>query len=370
MLSHLNGAYTLAYIFSLAGIELYFILVNRDKNKFLTLLIPMSISMAISLISYLNLIEDISAWGLRWHDSPPTSISYIFFAFSSYFGAGFYSWASAFLMLSAIFLTIRVYNNPLLILIPFIPLSIILISIQGISHFPDAYTRFLIFLMPICVIFIAEGIIYLSTIIPVKKGIAITIITLLLVSTWVPTFIQGYKVKIHQPWGNVAAFIKNSAKGNTVLSNDWSSNLNITPYLNDIIYKRYELKDYSEVQHVQSATNIYFIVTGLHIKSHYPVYTFGNIQVIVYPMTNYKDQLILIQNDLQKRISDLVVSPWLTDVYRNLWVINKALNSDPALNFKYYDLYMKCSQLTVRQRDIPSSLRRWDLKNAGYNVAW
>ena len=368
MLSHLNGAYTLAYIFSLAGIELFYVLVKRDKNNFLTLLIPMSISMAITLISYINIAEAIINWGIPWHNSPPTSISFIFFAFSSYFGDGFYGWASAFLMFSAIFLTIRVQNNPLLILIPFIALSILLISIQGISHFPDAYTRFLIFLVPICVIFIAEGIAYLSAIIPVKNSIAITIFTLLLVSTWVPNFIQGYRAKIDLPWGQVAAFIKNSSDGNTVLTNDWNSNLDLTPYFNDSRYPRYELRKYSKEQHVQSANNIYFIIMGLHITSDYPVYAFGDIQVIVYPMTNYKDQLILIQNDLQKRTSDLLVSPGLINVYYNLWFINKALDYDPSLNFKYYDLYMRCSQLNFRQRNTPLSHKLWELKKNGYNV--
>jgi len=370
MLSHLNGVYTLAYIFSLAGIGLFYALVKREKNDFLTLIIPLSASMVITLISYIKIAEAISHWGIPWHDTPPTSISYIPYIFSRYFGNGFYGWASAFLMASAIFLTIRVQNNPLIILIPFIALSILLISIQGISHFPSAYARFLIFLVPICVIFIAEGIVYLSAIIPVKNSIAITIFTILLVSTWVPNFIQGYKEKIDQPWGQVAAFIKNSADGNMILTNDWLSNLHLTPYFDDTRYTRYELGKYSQQRHarVGAANNIYFIITGLDIPSDYPVYAFGDIQVIVYPRTNYKDQLILIQNDLQNRISDLEVSPELTDIYSNLWVLNKALNNDLSLNFKYYDLYMRCFQLTTRQREIPLSFQILELKSTGYNV--
>jgi len=368
MLSHLNGAYTLAYIFSLAGIELFFALVKKEKNDFLTLIIPLSISMVITLISYINIAEAISHWGIPWHDTPPTSFSYIPYIFSIYFGNGFYGWVSAFLMVSAIFLTIRVQNNPLLILIPFIPLSNLLISIQGISHFPDSFARFLIFLVPICIIIIAEGIVYLSAIIPVKNNIAITIFTILLVSTWVPNFIQGYKEKIDRPWGQVAAFIKNSADGNMILTNDWLSNLHLTPYFNDTRYLRYELGGYSKKRHARAANNIYFIITGLDIPSDYQVYVFGDIQVIVYPKTNYKDQLIAIQNDLQKRISGLEVSPELTDIYHNLWLLNKALNNDPALNFKYYDLYMRCFQLTWRQKNIPLSLQKLELKSAGYNV--
>ena len=370
MLSHLNGAYTLAYIFSLAGIELFFALVKREKNGFLALIIPLSISMVITLISYINIAEAISHWGNPWHDTPPTSISYIPYIFSSYFGNGFYGWASAFLMISAIFLTIRAPNNPLLLLIPLIALSILLISIQGISHFPNAYARFLIFLVPIGVIFIAEGIVNLSAIIPVKNSIPITIFTILLVSTWVPNFIQGYKEKIDRPWGQVAAFIKNSADGNMILTNDWLSYLHLTPYFNDTRYTRSELGKYSQKRHSRTgpAKNIYFIISGLDIPTDYPVYVFGDIQVIVYPRTNYKDQLIVIQNDLQKRISGLDVSPELSDIYHNLWLINKALNNDPSLNFKYYDLYIQCFQLTWRQKNIPLSFQNLELQSAGYNV--
>ena len=370
MLSHLNGAYTLAFIFSLAGIELFYVLIKRGKNNLLTLLIPVSVSMAITIISYIALAKAISLWGIPWHDVPPTSISYVFFAFSSYFGVGFYGWASAFLMFSAIFLTIRVKNNPLMILLPFIPLTILLISVQGISHFPEAYSRFLIFLVPVCAIFIAEGIVYLSAIIPVKNNIAITIFTLLVVSTWVPNFLHGYKTKIYQPWGQVAEFIKNSANGNTILANDWSSNLNLTPFFFDSTYTRYELKNYSKKQHVQSVNSIYFVITGLNISSDYPVHTFGSVQVIVYPVTNYKDQLILIQNDLQKRLAGMVVSPGLANAYQNLWFLNKALNNDSSLNFKYYDLYIRCNQLTFRQRNMPLSLVRWNLKNVKHIEVW
>ena len=370
MLSHLNGAYTLAYIFSITGLELFFALVKREKKDFLTLIIPLSTSMVITLISYINIAGDISHWGIPWHDTPPTSISYIPYIFSIYFGNGFYGWVSAFFMVTAIFLTIRVHNNPLLILIPFIALSILLVSIQGISHFTDSYARFLIFLVPICVIFIAEGIVNLSAIIPTKNSIAITIFTIFLVSTWVPNFIQGYKEKIDRPWGQVAAFIKNSTDGNIILTNDWLSNLHLTPYFDDTTYTRYELEKYSKKRHtrVGDANNIYFVITGLDIPSDFPVYVFGDIQVIVYPKTTYKDQLIMIQNDLQKRISSLEVSPELTDVYHNLWVLNKTLNDDSSLNFQYYDLYMRCFQLTWRQRNIPLSLQRIELKMAGYNV--
>ena len=107
---------------------------------------------------------------------------------------------------------------------------------------------------------------------------------------------------------------------------------------------------------------------GSKIKSDYPVSAFGNIHVVEYPMTNYNDQLIFIRNDLQKLIPDLLVSPGLTDIYKNLWYLNKVLDNDPTLNFKYYDLFMRCSELSPRQKNMPLSLKLFELKNAGYNV--
>jgi hypothetical protein len=125
---------------------------------------------------------------------------------------------------------------------------------------------------------------------------------------------------------------------------------------------------FSEWTDEQAVTKLYFVVTGLDIQSVYPVHTFGDVQVVIYPKTNYQKQLGLIQNDLQKRVSDGEVSAELADVYQNLRKLNKALQNDAGLSTKYYDLYMRCFQLTLRQRNIPLPLQIWELERAGYNV--
>ncbi len=368
MISHLNGTYTLAYIFALTGLEFLFILVKREKDFLLTLIIPMSLAMALTLISYANLVPSIAEAGIPWHDTPPTSISYIPYIFAVYFGNGFYGWVSALLMGWAVFLTIRAKNNPLLLLLTLIVLSIALISIQGLSHFPWGYARFLIFLVPVAIIFIAEGMLLLSAVIPAKNSTVITFFVILLVLTWVPGSIEEYKLKLDQPWGHVAAYIKYSGAGNMILVSDGPSALHLPHYFDNTAYKLFNLKKYSKVDHLQAADKIFFVITGLNIQTPYPVVAFGDIQVVIYPKTNYQEQMKIIQYDLEKRISGRDVSPEFTSVYQNLRFLNKILQNDPALDFDYYDLYMRCFQLTERQRNIPLALQAWELENARYNV--
>ena len=368
MLTHLNGVYTLVFVLMLAGADLVASLIRREKNKFATFLIPMSVSLALTFFSYINLAGDISSWGIPWHNAPPTGISFIFFAFTSYFGAGFFGWVSAFLMLSAIFLAIRRPNHPLMILLAFISVTLLMVSLQGIDHFPDAYTRFLIFLVPVCAVLIAEGIVFYSTVIPLRYRIVTIVLTLLVIATWAPNFLQGYKDKSRDPWARVAHYILDSKAGNTVVTNDWSSNLNLTPYFGDSLCRVYELNKYPNQQSVQLNKSIFFIIRGLNITSDFPAKQFGSIQVIKYPSSGYKDLLGMIRDDLGKRVSDSVISPRYTEIYHNLWYLNKVLDNDPAQNFRYYDLYMRCNQLSGRQRTIPLSLKLQDLRKKGYKV--
>jgi len=368
MLSHLNGAYTLAYIGFLFGLELLYTLVNKSRANLSTMLIPLSVSLILTIISYMKIVADVLAVGVQWQDQPPTSIAYIPYVFSSYFGSGFYGWLSIILMTSAILLTFRT-QKPLLILMPYIVLPIILISIQGISHFPWAYARFLILIVPICIIFIAEGIEYFSLYLPINKNTIMTGITVMLIASWLPGLEQGYRIKISEPWNQIAAFIEGTPKGRTILSNSWVEELYLRPYFDDTSFIQSELSSYSEEQHKNAAgKNVYFVVTRANISSNYPVSTFGDIQVIIYPKTTYADQLALIRTDLQNRVATREVSPDLTDVYRNLWVLNTKLNSDPWQSFSYYDLYVQCFQLTERQRYKPLSVQYWELESFGYNV--
>ena len=370
MLSHLNGVYTLAYIFFLIGLEFLYTRTRKSKSNLTTIIIPLSISLIIIIISYLKIADALMSWGIPWHDVPTTSIAYIPYAFSRYFGNGFYGWPSAFLMLSAVFLTFKA-QNPSTIFMPYLLLSIVLISIQGISHYPWAYARFLIPLVPILIIFISEGIEHLWLALPVEKsGVVIASITVLLIATWLPVFKQEYNQKIIRPWEQVANFIEETAGGNIILSNEGSDNLHLIPYFDDTSYVQAKLINYSKGQHIKAGKNVYFVITGANILSEYPVFTFGDIQVIVYPKIAYKDQLALIQDDLLKLkpIVDQEVSPELSTIYQNLWILGTKLNNDLSQNHRYYDLYMRSFQLTSRQKNIPLSLQYWKLEQAGYKV--
>jgi hypothetical protein len=295
-------------------------------------------------------------------------MAYIPYAFSSYFGNGFYGWLSAILMGGAILLTFRAQKSSLILTLHIL-LPIVLISIQGLSHFPWAYARFLIFLVPICIIFIAEGIEHLWLFMPMRNSAIIASIVILVIITWFPNLEEGYNKKIDQPWKAVATYIETTPNANLILSNDWLDNLHLRPYFDDTSYIQTQLTSYTEEQHAKvTGENVYFVVTNAEVSSNYPVANFGDIQVIIYPKTTYTHQLEIIQDDLLKRVIEQEVSPELTEVYQNLWILNTKLNGNPAENQKYFDLYMRCLQLTTRQRNIPLPLQYVELENSGYKI--
>jgi len=90
--------------------------------------------------------------------------------------------------------------------------------------------------------------------------------------------------------------------------------------------------------------------------------------VIAYPAGTYLNLLQMIRNDLLKSANLGKVSPEFTDVYRNIWELGRKLNKDDSDNFVYYDLYMRCLQLTEPQRYMPLSIQYSKLEDSGYQV--
>ncbi len=199
VLSHLNGIYVLAYILLILCIDWFSMLARKEKSGVSTLLIPLFGSFLFMMASYIKIFSGVFAWGIPYHDVPPTNIAYIPYVFSQYFGFGFYGWPSAVLMICAALATFK-YERPSLILWPYLILPIILISVQGISYFPWGYSRFLIILLPICIIFIAEEIQRFSSfLVPDNSNVFGIFLTIMLLITWGPNLQSGYETKFDYP---------------------------------------------------------------------------------------------------------------------------------------------------------------------------
>lgn len=361
MLSHLNGAYTLCFVLLMTGIDGLSSFKKRQRPNITTLFFPLLIALLLVAVSYVKIYPAISIFGVPWHDVPPTSIAYVSYVFSRYFGEGYYGWLSAVLLISAFFVTYK-YDMPLLVLFPYLILPVILISIQGISVFPWAYARFLIFLVPVCIIFISEGIyFYASRVVRGTNLVRLTLVILLLI-TWVPGLLQNiFYRKLDYPWHRVADFIKTTYQENDVILHGTSIiRLNLYPYFSKSSYTQTLLTDYSEGKDDKKRSGkIFFVTSKPFLISNYPIATFGKLQVIIYPRETCLQSLLTMTDDLLKSIKPGELSPELTDHYRNIWELKKKLHQDDD-NFKYYQLYMLCLGLTERQRNIPKSFQYWE----------
>jgi len=55
------------------------------------------------------------------------------------------------------------------------------------------------------------------------------------------------------------------------------------------------------------------------------------------------------------------VAPEFASLYKNIWDIDNALGVETTrTTFYYYNLWIKCMELSVRQRNIPFSRQRWE----------
>lgn len=243
-------------------------------------------------------------------------------------------------------------------------------SIQGASTFPWAYARFLIFVVPIIILFIAEGIDFYSRTYFSKQSFrATTIMVLFLILTWLPQTIDIFDQKISQPWHRVAAFIQEHVqKGDVILGSDSWDALHLHPYFSEtdsLNPFQLQLNDDS-LSHIAfrgHLTTIYFVTSIRAVNTAYPSYNFGKIQVIIYKPPPDQSSLRIMRDDLVSTVkAGKEIAPEFTTIYRNIWDINNRLGITEN-NFLYYNLWIKCLELTPRQKNIPSTLQRWEAQN-------
>jgi hypothetical protein len=368
VLSHPNGVYTIAYVLFYTAAGFFY---TQDRKKFfsgiMTLLLPLSISLLLIIISYAGIFPEMLQYGLRWHDNPPTSISYLPYIFTQYFSGGFYAWFSAAFFIAGVLMSYK-YDKPLAILLPGIFLPMILISIQGLSHFPWGYARFLIFIVPITIIFMAEGIDhYARKFFPRRSLLPVTASVILLILSWTPQIRQAFDQKSSYPWHKVADYITTHfADGDIIVGSDRVEPFHLIPYLSGKPYPNFQLNSDTlrdAAFSVNSGARIFFVTSAHFVETNYPSYYFGNVQVITY--AGMRDQPVLraIRDDLINTVKGgKEVAPELTSIYKNIWDINNQLGLDDN-NFYYYNLWVKCFELTKRQRNIPRSLQIWEANN-------
>ena len=365
ILSHPNGVYPLACLF-LALVAETFEPARRQASlrRLPSLLLPLTLCMILVLISYAKIFPEMIQFGKPWHDTPPTGISYIPYAFTLYFSSGFYGWLSAFFFLTGIFITFK-HEKPVFLLVPFIFLPILLMSIQGSSTFPWAYARFLSFTLPFIIIFIAEGLDYITNRFPPAHSLRYTVMGLLIIfASWLPQAHEFLENSRNYPWHHVASFLQECVKpGDVILGSSWLDAFHLTPYFNKMQDTKPRQLNAKALKN--DSSTIYFVASAHPLKTVSKIINFKDIQLVVYRSSKNKKAIEILRKDLLSTVSNgEKIDPEFVSTYKNIWDINNALGLESARkNFYYYNLWIRCFELTKRQRNIPFNLQKHEALN-------
>ena len=357
VLSHLNGAYVGAVLLLVTAVDLLGNLRRAGAARAATLLGPLAVAMVLLGAAYAHLIPAIVAWGVPYHAVPPTSVSYVPYVASQYFGDGYYAWPSLIVLLYGLLLAGR-HFRPSWMLAPFLVVPSVLMSVQGISHFPWAFGRFLIFLVPVCLVFMAEGLEAIGTRADRRSYLTPLLVGIVIIA-WIPGLVTAFQRRADLPWDRVAGYINSvSAPNDVILYRSGDESLSLYPYFSHATQTQSVVADYSEMQHAAAGGRTVFVVRGEpFVNSQYPTEIFGKLQVIVYPRQSYPVQLMLIRDDVLTSLRAGELSPQITEDYRDVWAIDRKLGQDEHTTFQHYQMYRLCLELTDRQRNLPISLQ-------------
>jgi len=367
VLSHPNGAYPLAYIIFMLAMDVFSTSSRTTTLRTLpSLLVPLSTAVVLAILSYVKIFPEMIQFGRAWHDTPPTSIDYFPFIFTQYFSEGFFAWPSALCFITGIFIACK-YEKPVARALPFILLPMLLMSLQGSSTFPWAFGRFLIFIVPVIIIFVAEGCDYfVNRLFPAHSFRMTVSAVLILVLSWLPHAYAIADEQKNNPWHRVAAYLKEHVRqGDIILGSSWREVFHFRPYFPETSeVGPFQLDESSlRIDALKSGTGtVYFVAPTQPTAVPSPGRTFGRIQVIPYQPSGGESALRLIRDDLVRTVQNGdELTPGFAPLYKNIWDINNALGGEAAgKNFHYYNLMMKCQELSRRQRNIPYNLQRWE----------
>lgn len=273
---HPYGVYTIIYIVVLIVRDLMF---YSDKDQFTntrkTLLEPLFISAIVIIGAYIGIIPEMLSDGRNWHATPPTSMTYIPELLSGYFSKGYAVWVSILLFFAGI---VSAWKNqkPLLLLLPYIFLPILFLSLQGFSHYPWAYGRFLIFCLPIMIVVMSDGIMFCSRGLTSKmRKLFIPVLIGILLATWIPNLVDHFEEKItqsHSALKKAAAFIKNEYRdGDMIICDHWYVGYTIRQYLLSSQYRIQNLFAYTKDKYTMINNNKLFLIGDMYFNTEQPM---------------------------------------------------------------------------------------------------
>jgi hypothetical protein len=157
-------------------------------------------------------------------------------------------------------------KQPLLLLCGAIILGPIVMSLQGVAVDAGSYARYFIFSLPLLLIFIAEGIHWIATHIPVRwTAIAAWGLTVLIVACWTPSIHAQFLHQTRWPYAEVARFLRAQMQKDDVTVAGWNVGFTLSQFFDHpedriLLPNKYVSKVSNKLD--SPATGRVFYVTG------------------------------------------------------------------------------------------------------------
>ncbi len=207
LLMHLNGVYTVAAIGVLTLIWAVPRLVRREPDtwrRLAVLGVPAIVLLGLAAGAYLPQMADIRTFRSLWSDTPPTALTFLPKTTTLFFGQGYMVLPAIGAILYAAWLVTH-NRRPAQLLLAAVVVPVAAISLAGVSHYPHAYARFLIAILPWLLILMADGLAAATS----TWGRAASVVALLAVmASGAQSQIAAYREGRAAPWDRVAAVLK------------------------------------------------------------------------------------------------------------------------------------------------------------------
>ena len=319
IIMHPSGVYPVA---SLAIVEIFLLYrdlrLSKEKEgviniirRHFTLALPSFISAFALVFAYASIYPHMIK-NLRFLDTPPTGIGYLSDLWSTFFGTGFFSWPITGMLFIGILFSIDKRSNVRLLL-PIILLPALFISAQGISHYPWAYARFLVFTIPFVIILVSYGaweVFQRSN----SRSLSLSV-SILFAMLWFTNLTDLFAKKDDYPWSSIREYVTSSSEpGDIVLSLEFNTGFHMDPRPDAEIYSRIRFDNLGPKM-VDLAKNnnenlkVFLLIRGIITSEKRPAQQFGEIAVLTYQVNNYRQIMKDVREDL-------------------LYIINKSLPTD------------------------------------------
>jgi len=206
LLAHLNALYTyvvvavLAVCWTVVRVRLGY---DDSLRRLWRLALPVAVLGAVAGAAYIPQFADIVAFRQKWSATPPIALTFVPSMFSRFFGVGYVQVPALLMLLYASWRACRDRRESQWMLLAAI-VAVAAISLAGVSHFPWAYSRFLIATLPWLILLIADG----CAVVALRSRMATVAIVVVLAACSLFTLGTTRQGLHAQPWQRIAQSIR------------------------------------------------------------------------------------------------------------------------------------------------------------------